>query len=143
MKKIITIFLVTFSLTFLLSCDKEEVITERNIPAAIKTYITTHFPATAVHRAVKDRDGDELYEITLANGVTLEFNKLNEIIDIDANSKLPASVIPPPLLSYTSTNYPSNYIIGWELTGNNQEIKLNSNVELIFTMAGEFLRIDD
>lgn len=143
MKKIITIALLIFSLALLTGCDKEVIITENNIPSEIKTYVAEHFPATSILRAVKDKDGTELYEITLANGVNLEFNKQNEIIDIDGNSKLPDSVIPSALLTYINTNYPSSFIIGWEIRGNNQEIELNSSIELVFTMAGEFLRIDN
>lgn len=138
-----TIATVVLSLIIMTSCDKEVVIAENNIPSEIKTYVSTHFPTTSILRAVKDKDGTELYEITLANGVKLEFNKQKEIIDVDWNAKLPDSVIPTNVLSYVNSNYSTNFIIGWELQSGNQEVQLNNNLVLVFNMTGGFLRIDD
>lgn len=135
--------LILFLLPIITSCDKEVIVGENDTPSKIKTYVTTHFPTTSIQRVVKDKDGTELYEVYLANGVKLEFNNHNEIIDIDGNSKLPDSVIPPSLLNYVITNYPSNYIKGWEVQGANQELQLNNGLELIFNMAGDFIRIDE
>ncbi len=143
MKKVISIGTILFALILMTSCEKETVISEQDLPTELKTYISTHFSGTSIQRAVKEKDDAELYEVTLANGVKLEFNKNNEIIDIDWNAKLPDSVIPPNLLAYANTHYPTNYVIGWEIQGSNQEIQLNNNIALVFTMSGDFVRIDD
>jgi len=143
MKNLLKLSFLLFSLSIIASCDKETIVGESDLPVEIKTYIETHFPASTISRAVKDKDGTELYEITLTNGVKLEFNKQNEIIDIDGNSKLPDSVIPSLLLNYSNTNYPTNFITGWELMGSEQEVKLNNGLELIFNIAGDFIRIDN
>ncbi|MCC6251656.1 MAG: PepSY-like domain-containing protein [Bacteroidia bacterium] len=143
MKKIIAIATVVFSILITTSCDKEALLTKDKIPSEIKTYVQTHFSTTSISRAVKDKDGKELYEVLLANGVKLEFNKQIEIIDIDWNSKLPDSVIPANILSYVNSNYSSNYIVGWELKYGNQEVQLNNSLALIFNISGTFLRDDD
>jgi len=73
----------------------------------------------------------------------LEFNSDKEIVDIEAKSKLPDSVIPDLILQYVIKNYPDNYIIKWELEYKRQEVKLNNGLELVFNMDGSFLWIDD
>ena len=134
---------VLLSLIVLANCDREKIISAQDLPTEIKTFISTHFPNDSITLVKKEKGESELYEITLSNGFKLEFNKNNEIIDIDGNAKLPDSVIPPNILSYVNLNYPANYIMGWEIQLGNQEVQLNSNVELIFNMSGEFLRIDN
>lgn len=144
MKNLMTIAALVLSLLFVTGCDKENVIPEQNIPTAIKDYVSTHFPNCSISKAIKENDeNDEMYEITLSCGVKLEFNKQKEIIDIDANTKLPDSVIPTNILSYVNSNYPTNFIIGWELQSGNQEVQLNNDLVLVFNMAGQFLRVDD
>ncbi|NLW30122.1 MAG: hypothetical protein GXY77_01545 [Fibrobacter sp.] len=75
--------------------------------------------------------------------MSLEFNRKNEIIDIDGVSQLPNSVIPEKILQYVTTNYPTNFITDWELDGKNQQIELDNGLDLEFNMNGDFLRIDN
>ncbi len=124
-------------------CEKETVIGENDLPAEIRTFITTHFPANPIIQSVKDRDGLELtYEIILEGSISLEFNRKKQITDIDGIAKLPDTVIPSKIIDYVSANYSGNFITGWELDGRNQQVTLNNGLELEFNMAGDFLRID-
>jgi len=84
-----------------------------------------------------------MYEIYLSCGFKLEFNKKKNIINIDGTAKLPDSVIPSAILTYTNSNYPGNYIIGWEIRSNNQAVQLNNNLILVFSMAGAFLWVEE
>ncbi len=143
MKKSIAVLSFLFSLLFIASCEKETVIAEQEIPTEIKDYVSTHFPDCTISKAIKDNDDDEVYEITLSCGIKLEFNKEKTVIDIDGTSKLPDSVVPAPILSYVTLNYPNNYIIGWEIEGSNQKVELNNDVTLIFDAQGGFLRVED
>lgn len=143
MKKLIGLITILLSLTLIAGCKKEKTISAQDLPTEIKTYITTHFPNSSITKAVKIKGESEMYEITLSDGFELEFNKNNEIIDIDGKSKLPDSVIPSDLLSYVDSNYSSNYIVGWEIQANKQEVELNNKVVLLFTMSHQFIGIDD
>ena len=129
MKKILLFSLLA---VFFISCEKESLIAENELPSEITTYLNTHFPSTPV-----------TYEINLDGGFYLEFNKKRQIIDIEGTRKLPDSVIPSKIREYTSANYPSEDIIGWEKDGYNQQIKFNNGLELLFSQSGEFLRIDN
>jgi len=141
MKKILLFSLLA---VFFISCDKESLIAENELPSEITTYLNTHFPSTHVIQIIKDKDGFEVtYEINLEGGFYLEFNKKKQITDIEGTQKLPDSVIPSKIREYTSTNYPSKDIIGWEKDSYNQQVKLNNGLELLFSQSGEFLRIDN
>jgi hypothetical protein len=66
-----------------------------------------------------------------------------EIIDIDANTKLPDSVIPDKILQFVALKYAANFVTDWQLDGNNQQVELDNGLDLEFNIKGEFLRIDN
>lgn len=124
--------------------ETEEVIPVGEIPSEITTYINTHFPSNSVVSAIMETEGTIVtYDITLTDSVELEFNSLFEIIAIDSEVQLPDSVIPQAILNYVTQNYPNNFIVAWELETNGQQIELNNDVELIFTLDGVFVGVDN
>lgn len=141
MKKIV--FIACLSL-IAISCEKEVLISKNELPLEITVYIATHFSENEIIQVVKDKDGLDLtYDITLENGFFLEFNRKKEIKDIEGTFKLPDSVIPSALLDYVSTYYADNFIVGWEIDDKNQQITLDNGLELLFTMSGNYIRIDN
>ncbi len=145
MKKFLSLILVFLSTTItLLGCEKETSINPNKLPTEILNYISTHFPDNPIKKAVIEKEWlKKSYEIKLYDNIVLEFNKDKVIVDIEAKSKLPDSVIPDLILQYVIKNYPDNYIIKWELEYKGQEIKLNNGLELVFDIDGSFLWIDD
>lgn len=146
MKKlqILGILLTLGLLLIATSCDDDKGLSENEIPNEITTFITTHFPSNNIIRATKDKDGSRVsYDVTLSGNVKLEFNSQREITDIDSNTKLPDSVIPQAIRDYVTENYPNNFITDWELEDNHQQVGLNNDVDLEFTMDGEFIRVDN
>ncbi|PVX49295.1 putative PepSY-like beta-lactamase-inhibitor [Balneicella halophila] len=142
--KISSILLLGLMIFSVFGCEKEEIIKENELPSSIKSYLDTHFTSCNTTKIIKDEESNELsYDITLDCGVNIEFNGNNQVIDIDGTSQLPNSVIPSNILDYTSTNYSNDFIIGWELEGNNQRVEMNTNVVLEFDSNGDFLRIVD
>lgn len=148
MKKLAFIIL-TLSLV-LASCSKEDsfndetMLTEAEIPVEIKRYIDIHFPANSINRAERNTVQNEtFYTVFLSENLNLEFNSRFDITDIDANSELPDSVIPQPILDYVSQNYPNNFITDWEIEDGYQEVELDNGFELEFTLDGVFIRVDD
>ncbi|MGR7814043.1 PepSY-like domain-containing protein [Lacinutrix undariae] len=126
------------------SNDSEIVLTEAQIPSEITAYIAQHFPSNTTNTVIEDTDDNVItYEVYLSESVQLEFNSNFEIIEIDSLYQLPNSVIPQAILDYVVLNYPTNFINGWELEYNHQQIDLNNNIELEFEMNGDFIRIDN
>jgi len=142
---ILSVFLVT-----LISCDKgnnhdsdEVTLTPTEIPAEITNYVTAHFAPNTINKAVKETEnGVVSYEIYLSENIKLEFNSTYEITDIDGRSKLPDSAIPQAILDYVTQHYPDSFITDWELKLNHQQVELNNNVEMEFTMHGDFIRVE-
>lgn len=66
-----------------------------------------------------------------------------EIIEIDANNQLPESVIPDKIKTYVNENFPNNTITDWKIDDKNQEVKLDSGLEIKFSMEGDLIRIDN
>ena len=131
-------------LLFATSCDEEKGLSENEIPNEITTYVTTHFPTNNIIRVTEDKDGTrKSYDVVLSGNIKLEFNRQREITDIDSSSRLPDSVIPQAIRDYASENYPDNFITDWELEDNHQQVGLNNDVDLEFTMDGEFMRVDN
>lgn len=141
MKKIV--FFTCLSL-IAISCEKEVLISKNELPPEITAYITTHFPENEIIQVIKEKDGLELtYDIMLEGGYFLEFDRKKEIKDIEGTFKLPDSVIPSALLNYVLAYYADNFIVIWEIDDKNQQITLDNGLELVFTMSGNHIRIDN
>lgn len=134
-------------LTIFASCSRDDddtLIPEANIPTEIKTYIETHFPSNSILSVEKDTENNSItYEVYLSENINLEFNSELDIIDIDARTQLPNSVLPQAILDYVSTNYPNNFVTDWELEFNHQQVELNNDIELEFELNGDFIRVDN
>ncbi|QNF35389.1 PepSY-like domain-containing protein [Adhaeribacter swui] len=127
------------------SCDKEEAVKETALPAAAKTYITTHFPNTGITSVIKDKEINKTtYDVVLQDGTSLDFTKDGDCTEVDGhNKKIPDTVVPAKILQYVQTTYPTDYIVSWEKDGAEQDVDLGSNVELKFDKDSNFLRVDD
>lgn len=124
--------------------DNEVILTANEIPSEIKTYVTTHFPNNSITRAIKETENNVVsYELHLTENIELNFNDAFEITEIDGTSKLPDSVIQPAILDYVTLTYPNNFITDWELENDHQQVELDDETELEFTLNGEFIRIDN
>lgn len=137
--------IMLLAMTFtMMSCQKETTLDASKTPTEINTYVSTHFPSNKIIKATEEKKGNTTkYEVKLDGNISLEFNQNKEIVEIESLTKLPDSVIPEKIRNYTTTNYQTNFIKEWELNTADQKIKLDSGVELVFSLEGEFLRIDD
>lgn len=142
MKKIAIVLLSVFTLS-LMSMNTDTVIPVEKLPAKIKEFVATHFAKNKILQASTENEVvDKKYEVVLEGNIKLEFNKKEEVIEIKSKTKLPESVIPAKIKTYVKTNYPKQYVISWEKDGKKQEVKLNDGLELEFTHAGDFVKID-
>ncbi len=134
---------MAFLMLVIWGCDNDKDEASVEVSAEIMQFLSTHFPNNHIVKTeVEIENGVNTYEVKLQGDFSLKFNSEFEIIDIEGASKLPDSVIPEILRDYVTANYPENHIIGWELEGANQQIELNNDIELEFTMDGEFIRVD-
>ncbi|MFV0572371.1 MAG: PepSY-like domain-containing protein [Xanthomarina gelatinilytica] len=124
--------------------DEEIVLLPTEIPTAITDYINTHFPNNTVVLATKEIENFVItYDIDLNGNIELEFNSVFEITSIESLTALPSTIVPQAILDYLVQNYPNNFVTSWELEANHQQVELDNNLDLEFTLAGEFIRIDN
>ncbi|WP_051205476.1 PepSY-like domain-containing protein [Salinimicrobium xinjiangense] len=119
-----------------------------NLPGTAKDFINQHFSGDDVQE-VKEYSTwqiweDEKYEVTLANGIELDFDENGNIIEIDSqnNEAIPMSALPSKITSYLQSNYPNAKVIGWEKQDKEQEVELADGTELEFDSDGNFRKID-
>lgn len=143
LKKFRNIFLWLAFLAPVITSAQDRILSDSEIPTAIQSYIKKHFPNQTISKAEVDLDGlSPNYEIKLDDQTELEFNSQYQIIKIERNSALPQSVIPQKIADYVKTNYPGNVITEWEVEGKIQQVGLDNDLDLEFTMKGDFIRID-
>jgi hypothetical protein len=104
-------------------------------PGQIKSYVRANFSNGKIIKAE--------YKVKLNNGIKLKFDGNYDIIEIDSRTALPDEVIPQKIRAYVSKKYPDNKVTEWEKKGNAQEVELTNDVELIFDLKGNFLKMDD
>lgn len=135
--------LILFAL-FIGSCSDDKIVSKNNMPPELSSYIAAHFPNHEVLQVSKDSNPIQTqYKVTLSDNISLEFNHKNEIIEINASQALPKSVISENINQYIQSNFPQSAITDWEKENNHQQIKLDNNLDLIFDLEGNFIRIDD
>lgn len=125
----------------LLSTDNDDEINDVAIPSEVNSYVENYFPNDTISKAELDDDG---FDVTLSNGIQLEFNINYEITSIDSENdqRLPNNVTPSAITDYVSSNFPNNYIVGWEQEGNYQKVTLNNDLDIIFDNNNQFVAID-
>ena len=147
MKRLIVMAMMMLPLVAMANAaDDERIIAPAKLPAKVTDYINTHVPSCSIVQATKglELSGTE-YKVWLSEGYKLEF-KGNRVKDIEGNTKLPDTVIPAKILQHVTSNYANLYIVEWQLEddgGIRQEVKLNNGLELVYSAAGDFLRIDN
>ncbi|MBE8728032.1 PepSY-like domain-containing protein [Flavobacterium hungaricum] len=132
------------------SCDNDDdhdtVITAADLPAAATGFITAYFP-NATYQSIKkqnkaDSDGS-IYDVYLTNGFDIDFDVNGNWVDIDGNYQaIPVELIPEKINAYVTTNYPNLFVTSIDNETTSTEVELSNNLELVFDLQGNFLRID-
>lgn len=152
MKKIfLTGFIALSLLVTTTSCDSdddnnESAINVTDLPKAADTFVTTYFPnATYVlitKQNVADLDGS-LYDVKLSNNFEIDFDINGNWIDIDGNHQaVPLELVPEKIQVYVTTNYPNQFVTSIDKERTTVEVELSNNIDLVFDLQGNFIRID-
>ena len=145
MKKMIMMMALAIATALAMqSCEKKDVAIDSNkLPATAQSFITAHFPQATVQRVVKDYDdGTHTYKAILSDGTFIEFSSGGEWRDIENSvTGVPEAIIPDSILDYIATNYTNSFVVGIEFR-KLYVVDLNSDLELIFSKNGEFMRVD-
>ncbi|WP_394774159.1 PepSY-like domain-containing protein [Flavobacterium sp.] len=124
----------------------EVVVNPTTLPATAQTFLSTHFPAVTVILAEKQNNASingSIYDVSLSNGFEIDFDINGNWIDIDGNNQaIPVALIPEKIRTYVTSNYPNQFVTSIDNERTYTEIELSNNLELVFDLQGNFLRID-
>ncbi|MFN4316112.1 MAG: PepSY-like domain-containing protein [Chitinophagaceae bacterium] len=128
----------------LVSCNKESIVSEDDLPADAAAFVSTHFPSQEIIRVIKERDDlKNSYYVYLDDGTKIEFTRSGKLKEIESHGPLPESIFPVKVLDYVAANYPGTYIRKWDVEGSTHEARLSNDLELVFDELGNFLRVED
>lgn len=116
------------------------------VPAQINTFVQQYFPGQNVTFAQKDWSWFAYeYEVTLADGTHMEFDRDNQWKKIESPVKgVPASLLPAPIATYLNTNNPGIAVKKIDKGDRGEiEVELINNLELKFTEQGALMEMDD
>ena len=136
MKQLIIAFTTLLAAAMLVSCEHNySVKGYKNLPPEAKSTIENHFPGIDVIRVETDRDDGKItYDVTLSNGIEIEFDSDGRWTDIDGNraTSLPDGLIPTQILEYVNQNFAGAKITGIDRRYRGYEVELDNGVELKF-----------
>lgn len=125
------------------SCDDDKYVAPDTLPNVAESFLTTHFADTEVSSVMKEYDDFTYhYNVYLADGTYVEFNKSGEWREVENRVKgVPSSVVPEKILTYVTTNYSEFFIVDIE-RDRQYDVELNNDLNLHFSLDGDFLRFD-
>ena len=127
--------------------DDGDNINPNSLPQAILDYIATNYPNVTI---IEAEEYPTQFEVTLSNGLKLEFDSTGNFIEISGNNDndgendgndIPASSLPQAILDYITINYPGSTIVEAEEYPNQYEVTLNNGLKLEFDLNGNFIEV--
>lgn len=119
-------------------------ISKKDMPSSLQRNVTRYFGKKNISSIIKDKeDGKIVYEVSFEDGTKAEFSSNGNIIEVKSYSGVPSSVVPSKVQAYVRKYYPQSKIVQWKKKSNKQKIELDNDLDLEFTLKGDFLRIDD
>lgn len=143
MKKILIISAALFMFAAIAKADDKPISADK-LPEAARTFLKTNYPAENILYATRE-DGLVYpdYEVTLANGVHVEFYSDGALKSIESKDGVPADLIPIQIVEFVKVRYPDAYFIHYEVDRRHFEVKLSNRLELKFSRNYNLLEIDD
>ena len=144
MKQIKTAIAVLMA-TFAMQATAQDIKIEASqLPAAVHSFLESHFKGNAVNLAIIDQDkAKKKYEVRLADGTELEFTEKGDWKEVDGKHRnIPTAFIPSPITEYAAKHYPNEKITKVDKSWHKIEIELTNKIELQFDTAGKFIKID-
>lgn len=130
------------------SCDDDERVDYRYLPASVHRFVDTYFADVQVVKAEKD-DDEPRYKVWLSNGFELKFYSAGGWQQVDGHlqvlpSALQIGILPGNLLTYTATQYPDAGLVEVSRHSWGYEVELNTApvTELKFNNDGHIVVSD-
>lgn len=150
MKKLLLSLLIGSALYVTACADgKPTVARTTDLPVLARNFLKKHFSTLTVNQVtVESRFIGKKYEVTLAGGGEIEFDKNGNWTKIDCRrNAMPESAVPGKILQYVKLHYPDYFVSVIEKEDGGYEVEMRDissghDIDLVFNGRQEFVRID-
>ena len=120
------------------------IIPVEQLPAAAKSFIQRTFPGQEISCAKMDADmGGKTYEVSLCNGVEVNFDKCGTWDKVDGNhNAVPAHLVPAAIAMYVKAHYADACVIKIDKERYGYEVELSNGLEKKFNRHGQLMEVD-
>ena len=143
-KSLLIIAVLMFTLT---ACaDHHQLIKYSELPVLAQSFIQKYFEPAHISYIEREREGFHYeYNVSLINKTEIDFDQHGNLQLIDChNLPVPDGIIPEAILSYVQFQYPSHFIVEYEIGYRYHTVELNAGgLELVFDRDGHIVGIDD
>ena len=120
------------------------------LPQTILNFITTNYPDAVIVNAEIDMEG---YDVTLSNGLKLEFDLDGNFIEVSGHSDddndddddddevIDPNTLPQVILDFIRINYPDESIVRAEVDAGGYDVILSNGLKLEFDLDGRFIEV--
>ena len=116
------------------------------LPANAQTFVNQYFSANDIVSVWQDTEKGKVEEYTVlfADGTEVEFHSDGNWKEVKArNGQVSPKIVPVKIAKYVHKKFPKAMIKEIKKGRTKYEIDLTNNVELLFNLNGNFLKIDD
>lgn len=148
MKTIKILMLALMAVLQLTSChsdDDDVVINQTDLPAVAQTFLNDYFNNLQVTRVEKDSEnGADYYDVYLADGTELEFDKSGAWTSVDCKTKaVPVGIVPEAISKYVAENHANLTIVQIERESYGYEIELSNDLDIRFDHDFKVIKVGD
>ena len=143
-----TLSTIAFSLLVfgIATAQDEGLVPASALPANAQTFVNQYFSANDIVSVWQDTEKDKVEEYTVlfADGTEVEFHADGNWKEVKArNGQVSPKIVPAKIAKYVHKKFPKAMIKEIKKGRTKYEIDLTNNVELLFNLNGNFLKIDD
>lgn len=146
MRKIVAMFILAMAIMQVAFAGDVVTRDVSKLPTIARETIKRHFPQAKISYIKIDKDifQSATYEVTLTNGVEMDFNSKGEWTEVDCKkAAVPVAFIPTTISKYVNENFPGQSIVKLERYRKGYKAELTNGLDAEFDRFGGFLKLDD
>ncbi len=114
--------------------------TKSELPSEVTNYVDKHFSGQSIDKInIDENDKDEMYELKLSDGTTLDFNSSGEAVEINSKKGFSADALPVAIAQKVKDKYGKAKIVDFEKENDGYEIEFEDGTEVDFDTAGNYI----
>lgn len=145
MKKLVVLMIGLILVSISVMAGNDKPVTMQQLPRKAQTFVKEYFANHTVALSKMDNDFiHKTYDVIFTNGDKVEFDRRGNWTDVDCGyTEVPIDIVPAPIRTYVSKNYPDATIKKLEKDGSGYEIKLSNGLEVKFNRSFNVVDLDD